>query len=614
MAHSTRSPAPRTRTQTGARKPTQRRTNRKAPAPKPGFAWLQDPKKRLIAIICLGAVVLALLVGLIIGLVALLTRDKDDGRILDNVIAGGVDLGGLTKEEAKNALHSATDDFSTSDMVIKLPDATIRLSPADTGAKLDVDAVVEAAYQYGRTGTEEENEQTRKNAKHSTHTIALLHYLNMDLPYIENYLKEFCQSYSSQLTQPSIVMNGKWEEYDPEDPTKSRKFPTLTITMGTPNYVLDSTLLYARVLDAYSLHNLNITYQAPVLTAPNKPNAASIFTQYCREPVDAVQDEITYDVTPEVYGYGFDIAALQAWIDTADYGAVKEIQLKDIFPEVTQASLTEGQFSALCGTHTTSSNKGANWNNNMNLACQSIHNYVIGPGKSFSFNVVVGRPSDKKGYKNAPGYRNGKDGDVMGAGISQVASTLYCSALKAELQIEERHCSQYAPDYIQKGLDAYVNWGFEDLVIVNNTNSPIRILATATDGSVTIELWGVDERDYYIDLETNTVSQTDYTTSYSIMDRNNIHGYADGHVLQSGITGYRVETFAAKFDRFSDIMTSKGQISVSDYSSRKQILVRLDSHLPNLPGPSTPTVPTDPIVPTVPTDPTDPVIPQDPAA
>lgn len=612
MAQSTRTPTSRSRTQTGARKSPQRRNNRKKPAFKLNFAWLKDPKKRLIAIICAGIVVLALLVGLIVGLVSLFTRDNSDDLILENVVAGGVDLGGLTKEEAKRALHSVANDFSTKDMTIKLPDATIVLSPAQTGAKLNVDAVVEAAYQYGRTGTEEENEQTRRNAKHSIHTIALLHYLNMDLPYIEQYLEEFCASYSTQLTQPTVKMNGAWEEYDPEDPTKPRKFPTLTITMGTPNYVLDPTLLYARVLDAYSLNHLAITYQAPVLTAPNKLNAASIFAQYCREATDAVQDEITYDVTPEIYGYGFDVAALQSWIDTAAYGATKTITLEDIFPLITEATLTEGQFSAICGTHTTSSNKGTNWNNNMNLACQAINNYVIGPGKSFSFNAVVGRPSDKRGYKNAPGYQNGKDGNVMGAGISQVASTLYCSALKAELQIEERHCSLYAPDYIQKGLDAYVNWGFEDLVITNNTASPIRILATALDGTVTIELWGVDERDYYIDLETNTVAQTNFTTSYSIMDRNNIHGYADGHVLQAGIVGYRVETFAAKFDKFSDIMTSKGQISVSDYSSRKQILVRLDSHLPTQPTvPSTPTTPTTPIDPTLPTDP---VIPQDPAA
>lgn len=612
MAQSTRTPAPRSRTQTGARKRPPQRNNRKKPASKLNFAWLKDPKKRLIAIICAGVVVLALLLGLIFGLVALFTRDKEDDRILDNVVAGGVNLGGLSKEEAKRALHRVAEDFSTKDMVIQLPDATIRLSPAETGAKLNVDAVVEAAYQYGRTGTEEENEQTRKYAKSSTHTIALLHYLNMDLPYIEQYLEEFCASYSSQLTQPTVTLNGAWEEYDPINPTKPRKFPTLTVTMGTPNYVLDATLLYARVLDAYSLNNLSITYQAPVLTAPNKPNAASIFAQYCREAVDAIQDEITYDVTPEIYGYGFDITALQAWIDTADYGATKTVTLEDIFPLVTEATLTEGQFSAICGTHTTSSSKGTNWNNNMNLACQAINNYVIAPGKSFSFNAVVGRPSDKRGYKYAPGYHNGKDSDVMGAGISQVSSTLYCSALKAELQIEERHCALYAPDYIQRGLDAYVNWGFEDLVITNNTESPIRILATAVDGTVTIELLGTDERDYYIDLETNTVDQTNFTTSYSIMDRNNIHGYADGHVLQSGIVGYRVETFAAKFDKFSGIMTSKGQVSVSDYSSRKQILIRLDSHLPS--QPTVPSVPTTPTTPTDPTLPTDPVIPQDPAA
>ena len=72
--------------------------------------------------------------------------DKDDGKILSNVYAAGVNLGGLTPEEAKTKLHDATDNtYGVLDMNVSILDTTIALSPDKTGASLDIDAVVEAA-------------------------------------------------------------------------------------------------------------------------------------------------------------------------------------------------------------------------------------------------------------------------------------------------------------------------------------------------------------------------------------------------------------------------------------------------------------------------------------
>ena len=102
-----------------------------------------DRNKKIVAI-ALCSVAIALLAFIFIAIGSILTgTPDDDGRILDNVSIGGVNVGGMTQKEAASALHRATDlTFSQEDMVIELPDATIRLSPADTGAKLDVEAAV----------------------------------------------------------------------------------------------------------------------------------------------------------------------------------------------------------------------------------------------------------------------------------------------------------------------------------------------------------------------------------------------------------------------------------------------------------------------------------------
>ena len=419
-----------------------RRTPRKRrPAQK------QSGINRTWLVIGLCAVVLvALIIGIVLGVTALLNRNKDDGKILYNVTAGGVNLGGMTKEEAKNALHLATDNtFSQKDMVIKLPDATIVLSPKDTMAKLNVDAVVEQAYAYGRTGTEEEQAAIRQNAATSIHTIALLPYLNLNLPRIQTSIRDFCNSYSSVMTQPKVELSGSRPTFDPENPNKRVTHQTLTITMGTPNYILNADSLYNRVLDAYSLNELELNYQAPALTEPQKPNAENIFAQHCQWPEDAIIDDITFEVTPEVYGYGFDIEALQKLIDTAEYGQVIEISLKFLMPRITATDLTKDLFLDMIASNTTQSSMGAAWNNNLKLSCEAINNYVVKSGERFSFNLVLGRPSADKGYKKAPGYRSGKDAQIMGSGISQTASTLYYCLLKADLKIEERHANGFAP-------------------------------------------------------------------------------------------------------------------------------------------------------------------------
>ena len=109
-------------------------------------------KNRKIAIISICSAVLVVLIGIIVGVY--FYANADDGLILNNVTAAGINIGGMTPEEATSALRRATElTYTQEDMVIEMPDTTLKLSPADTGAQLDIDAVVQAAYDYGRTGS-----------------------------------------------------------------------------------------------------------------------------------------------------------------------------------------------------------------------------------------------------------------------------------------------------------------------------------------------------------------------------------------------------------------------------------------------------------------------------
>ena len=221
-----------------------------------------QPKKNMALLISLCSAAAIVLIGIIITVVVMFGNFGDDGLILPNVTVGGVNVGGMTRKEAETALRRATElTFTKEDMVIQLPDGDLLLTPANTGAKLDVEAAIDAAYDYGRTGTKEEREQARLQAQMQPHVIALLPYLELNTDYIRQVIDEFGASYISTYIETSISLEGEAPElsgdkFDPDAPCQ-----TLVITIGTPGRSMDTDKMYNMVLDAYSFNNFPVIAQ-----------------------------------------------------------------------------------------------------------------------------------------------------------------------------------------------------------------------------------------------------------------------------------------------------------------------------------------------------------------
>ena len=120
---------------------------------------------------------------------------------------------------------------------------------------------------------------------------------------------------------------------------------------------------------------------------------------------------------------------------------------------------------------------------NLRLAAEAINGYVIEPGATFSFNEVVGDTTAERGYKEAPVLYSSGLGSSDGGGICQVSTALYIAAVKADLEIVERHPHSVPSDYAPIGLDATIVYGSRDLRIKNNTDFPITIYANFVDAN-----------------------------------------------------------------------------------------------------------------------------------
>lgn len=122
---------------------------------------------------------------------------------------------------------------------------------------------------------------------------------------------------------------------------------------------------------------------------------------------------------------------------------------------------------------------------NLRLAAEAINGYVIEPGATFSFNEVVGDTTAERGYKEAPVLYSSGLGSSDGGGICQVSTALYIAAVKADLEIVERHPHSVPSDYAPIGLDATIVYGSRDLRIKNNTDFPI-VMNASTNNAIAL--------------------------------------------------------------------------------------------------------------------------------
>ena len=582
------------------------------PAPIRRSGKKNNTRKILLVSICV--VTVLLLVAIIAGIVMFVNANKDDGLILNNVTVAGVNIGGMTPEEAATAIHRVTDlTFTNENMVITLPDTILELTPEKTGAKLDVAAVVEAAYNYGRTGTAEENKQAHADSLVRNHTIALLPYLKLNQEYIRQELEAYGEYFNSDYEKSSFTLDGSMpelagEKFDPNAPCQ-----TLVLKPGKPGRYVDIDKIFNDVLDAYSLNEFTVdTKLTDEEQTPEALDLDAIHEMLHTDPIDAAMDMDTFEVTPETYGYTFDLEKAKELLSQTEYGDVLEIPLEYVKPQLLSSDLEGKLFRDQLAYAETPHTNDSNRNNNLKLACDAINGYILMPGDTFDYNKTLGERTEERGYKPAGALSAGTSTTEVGGGICQVSSTLYYCTLLSDLEIVTRRSHSLPSSYMpMMGIDATVSWGGPDFRFRNNTDYPIQIKAEVSDGYVKVTLLGTEDKDYYVKMEGKVVEVLNPETVYEeyTEEEAKAKGVKDGQVKQQPITGYTVYSYKCKYDKETDELISRDYEATSNYVKKDKIVIKVTK------APTEPTV-TEPPTTQPPTEPavTEPPTTQPPAA
>ncbi len=152
--------------------------------------------------------------------------------------------------------------------------------------------------------------------------------------------------------------------------------------------------------------------------------------------------------------------------------------------------LQPSQITQRASFYTSYSSSTLERKHNIKLASKSIDNTFVDVGGEFSFNLVVGERTEKRGYKKSKIIINGEFADGIGGGVCQVSTTLYNAVLLAGLEIVEYHPHSLPVSYVAPSFDAMVNSSYADLKFRNNTKNPIIIRAYADDDRLKIEVFG----------------------------------------------------------------------------------------------------------------------------
>lgn len=535
-------------------------------------------RNRKIVMICCSimAAVLVLCIG--IGVWFYFASTADNGLIMDNTYVGGINIGGMTPEEAAALVRgTVADDLQNESITIVLPDASLELTAENVKPKLDVDLLISDAFRYGRTGSRRERVAAMAAAAMNKREIGLLSYVTLDTDYIQTAIGNLLANNGSSLTQATIEIEGTQPtDFNPKDEEEEQKvFQTLTIVTGTQGRTFDAEALYNRVLDGYNRCDFDPVSVEYTTEEPNEVDLEALVREYCIPSVNAELNEEDFTITDEVWGYGFDETAAANLLKIARYGDTVTLSLTYQEPEVTREKLENTLFKDVLATADTIYYLDPPRTNNLELACKAINNYILKPGESFSFNEVLGERTAEKGYQLAGAYVDGETVDQLGGGICQVASTLYYCALHADLTIIEREEHMYTADYLPLGMDATVNWGTIDFRFRNNTDYPIRIEANAEDSYVTVTLKGTDDKDYYVVMDYVILEEYEWETVEKEMEEDNEDGYTDGETIRSGWMGYSVDTYKYKYDKATDEMVYCELESHSEYSKRDKYVCKI---------------------------------------
>lgn len=426
--------------------------------------------------------VLILILGIFSTIFALMNATTS--KIIGNVTINNIEVSGLSKDEAEDKFQKLINSMMEEQIILKHDEYEKIVTLKQMELEVDINDKVYKACTIGRESNIIANNYKILKVMLSGENINLDFNFNNEI--LESIYGNLDDEWEDKFIDNSYYIDGD----------------KLNIVKGKSGVIIDKSELQKQIneliqkkIEGNKINELDI----PTITrSPEEIDLEKIKNEIYKEPKNASYDEETSTLQTHVNGVDFNISIDEANKLLKEEKEEYEVPLKITKPEVTTDKLGEEAFpDELASFATRYDASNTNRATNIELAAKAMNGKVLVPGEVFSFNGTVGPRTKAKGYMLAGAYSAGELVDSYGGGVCQVSSTIYNTALYANLEIVERSNHSSVVSYVNPGRDATVSYGVKDFKFKNSREYAIQIKAEAKNGTLTIKIFGIKEKEEY---------------------------------------------------------------------------------------------------------------------
>ncbi len=464
-------------------------------------------------------------------------------RVYIGVSSLGVELGGMTREQAEVSLTRRADDYLAFPVTLRYADKLWTLTARQAGATLDVTATVDRAYSVGRYHfLPDDLAQQWKAIQHGVQIEPVIHYdtgpANMSLVQIAQAVDRPARDaqllvHADHTVEGIPAQVGLSVDVDSTRALLHRQAlagstaPVDLVVLETPPVVteveearrLAEALLSGPIsltfspgvdqqvrewaLDPSQLADMVLVTEevradgmGRVWLVPNQDRWAAYFNQLAAE-IDRPARDARFEIDPATgvltvlrpsqEGWTLDIPKALSMVAALPTHPTNHIQLPVTItpPAVPMEEAYNMGFSDVAAEATTYFEGSSEARvRNIGVAAGKFHGIVIPPGAIFSFNEYLGPVTADAGFEDSLIIWGDRTAVGIGGGVCQVSTTAFRAAFYAGLEIVERWAHGYRVSWYETGsgpgLDATIYTPNVDLKFRNDTQHFL-LIQTYTD-------------------------------------------------------------------------------------------------------------------------------------
>ena len=466
-------------------------------------------------------------------------------RIYPGVQVLGIDLSGMTREEAQMALEAAAATHSPPPIALRYGDQVWQLSPTDLGASVDVSDSLNQAFARGRNGgffdnlgdqwrtfwrgyrldpvitvNSGETEQTVReltadlNHSASESQVSLSELQVVVTSSRQGQMVDVASTVDTIIQRAQNGMGGivdvQVKDISPAGAIPVANKQAIEEALSQPILLTDPNGEFQFSLDPATLARLvtwipdeeNVGKLKPEVDEEALSDIVENWAQQVyRPPLDARFD---YDpksgqlieLAPSATGYELDVAATVAGVVAAIESGQKQVELavNEVKPAVASEDAANFGIKELVAKGVTKfagSSKARV--KNIEVAASKFVGVVIAPDEVFSFNKYVGDVTAANGFEDSLIIAGDRTAVGVGGGVCQVSTTVFRASFFGGFPTVERWAHGYVVGYYgPPGIDATVYTPKVDFKFKNTTGNYILIkpIVDKSRGILTFEFYG----------------------------------------------------------------------------------------------------------------------------